>query len=232
MLADLESLEKRIKPLEKKANSGEKEAKEQLALMMKAVTLLREGKPARRAELTPEERAPYSQLGLMTAKPVLYVCNVEEGSAATGNAISAKVEAMAKAEGARSVVISAKIEEEIAQMAATDRPDFLESLGLEEPGLNRLIRTGYDLLGLLTFFTVGPKEARAWTVTKGSKGPQAAGVIHTDFEHGYIRAETIAYPDYVAGKGEAGAREAGKFRLEGKEYVVADGDVMHFRFNN
>jgi GTP-binding protein YchF len=232
MLADLESLEKRIKPLEKKANSGEKEAKEQLALMMKAVTLLREGKPARRAELAPEERAPYSQLGLMTAKPVLYVCNVEEASAATGNAISAKVEAMAKAEGARSVVISAKIEEEIAQMAMADRADFLESLGLEEPGLNRLIRTGYELLGLLTFFTVGPKEARAWTVTKGSKGPQAAGVIHTDFEQGYIRAETIAYPDYVAGKGEAGAREAGKFRLEGKEYVVADGDVMHFRFNN
>jgi ribosome-binding ATPase len=232
MLADLESLEKRIKPREKKANSGEKEAKEALALMMKAVTLLRDGKPARRADLAPEERGPYSQLGLMTAKPVLYVCNVEEASAGSGNAISAKVEAMAKAEGARSVVISAKIEEEIAQMAAADRPDFLESLGLEEPGLNRLIRTGYELLGLLTFFTVGPKEARAWTVTKGSKGPQAAGVIHTDFEQGYIRAETIAYPDYVAGKGEAGAREAGKFRLEGKDYVVADGDVMHFRFNN
>jgi GTP-binding protein YchF len=232
MLADLESLEKRLKPLEKKANSGEKEAKEQLALMMKAVTLLREGKPARRADLSTDERGPYSQLGLMTAKPVLYVCNVEEASAASGNAISAKVEAMAKAEGARSVVISAKIEEEIAQMPGADRPDFLESLGLEEPGLNRLIRTGYELLGLLTFFTVGPKEARAWTVTKGSKGPQAAGVIHTDFEQGYIRAETIAYPDYVAGKGEAGAREAGKFRLEGKEYVVADGDVMHFRFNN
>ncbi len=231
MLADLESLEKRLKPLEKKANSGEKEAKEQLALMMKAVTLLREGKPARRAELAPEERAPYSQLGLMTAKPVLYVCNVEEASAATGNAISARVEAIAKAEGARSVVISAKIEEEIAQMPTEDRKDFLDSLGLEEPGLNRLIRTGYDLLGLLTFFTVGPKEARAWTVTKGSKGPQAAGVIHSDFEHGYIRAETIAFDDYVAGKGEAGAREAGKFRLEGKDYVVQDGDVMHFRFN-
>jgi ribosome-binding ATPase YchF (GTP1/OBG family) len=213
MLADLESLEKRIKPLEKKANGGE-------------------GKPARRAELAPEERGPYSQLGLMTAKPVLYVCNVEEGSAATGNAISAKVEAMAKAEGARSVVISAKIEEEIAQMPMEDRKDFLDSLGLEEPGLNRLIRTGYELLGLLTFFTVGPKEARAWTVVQGSKGPQAAGVIHTDFEHGYIRAETIAFNDYVAGKGEAGAREAGKFRLEGKEYVVADGDVMHFRFAN
>ena len=232
MLADLDSLEKRIKPLEKKANSGEKEAKEQLALMMKAVTLLREGKPARRAELTADERGPYSQLGLMTAKPVLYVCNVEEASAAAGNAISAKVEAMAKAEGARSVVISAKIEEEIAQMPNEERGDFLDSLGLEEPGLNRLIRTGYELLGLLTFFTVGPKEARAWTVTKGSRAPQAAGVIHTDFEQGFIRAETIAFADYVSGKGEAGARDAGKFRLEGKDYVVADGDVMHFRFNN
>ncbi|HWM62030.1 MAG TPA: redox-regulated ATPase YchF [Rhizomicrobium sp.] len=232
MLADLESLEKRIKPLEKKANSGEKEAKEALALMMKAVTLLREGKPARRAELTADERGPYSQLGLMTAKPVLYVCNVEEAAAGSGNAISAKVEAMAKAEGARSVVISARVEEEIAQLPNEERGDYLASIGLEEPGLNRLIRTGYDLLGLLTFFTIGPKEARAWTVTKGSRGPQAAGVIHTDFEQGYIRAETIAYPDYVAGKGEAGAREAGKFRLEGKDYVVADGDVMHFRFNN
>jgi GTP-binding protein YchF len=231
MLADLESLEKRIKPLEKKANSGEKEAKELLALMMKAVTLLRAGKPARRAELSAEERKVYSQLGLMTAKPVLYVCNVEEASAGTGNVISAKVEAMAKAEGARSVVISAKVEEEIAQMPNEERGEYLASIGLEEPSLNRLIRTGYDLLGLLTFFTVGPKEARAWTVTKGSKGPQAAGVIHTDFEQGFIRAETIAYADYVTGKGEAGARDAGKFRLEGKDYIVADGDVMHFRFN-
>jgi hypothetical protein len=232
MLADLDSLEKRIKPLEKKANSGEKEAKEQLALMMKAVTLLREGKPARLAQLTPEEREPYSQLGLMTAKPVLYVCNVEEASAATGNEYSAKVEARAKAEGARAVVISARVEEEIAQLPNDERPDFLESLGLKEPGLNRMIRAGYDLLGLLTFFTAGPKETRAWTVTKGSRAPQAAGAIHTDFEQGFIRAETIAYADYVAGKGEAGAREAGKFRLEGKDYVVADGDVMHFRFNN
>jgi GTP-binding protein YchF len=233
MLADLESLEKRIKPLEKKANSGEKEAKEALALMNKALVLLRDGKPARIAVpgLAPEERAPYQQLALMTAKPVLYVLNVEEASAATGNSISARAEEMAKKQGAKSVVISAKIEEEIAQMPQEDRKDFLDSLGLEEPGLNRLIRAGYDLLGLLTFFTVGPKEARAWTVTAGSKGPQAAGVIHTDFEKGYIRAETIAYADYVAGKGEAGAREAGKFRLEGKEYVVADGDVMHFRFN-
>jgi ribosome-binding ATPase len=230
MLADLDSLEKRIKPLEKKANSGEKEAKELLALMMKAVVLLREGKPARVAELSHEERAPYAQLGLMTAKPVLYVCNVEEGSAATGNKFSQAVEAMAKTQGAGSVTISARIEEEVAQLPAAEREEFLSSLDLEEPGLNKLIRAGYELLGLLTFFTVGPKEARAWTVTKGSRAPQAAGVIHTDFEHGFIRAETIAYPDYVAGKGEAGAREAGKFRLEGKDYVVQDGDVMHFRF--
>jgi hypothetical protein len=232
MLADLESLEKRIKPLEKKANSGEKEAKEQLALMMKAVVLLREGKPARVAELSPEERAPYSQLGLMTAKPVLYVCNVEEGAAAEGNEYSRKVEAKAKAEGARAVVISAKVEEEIAQLPNAERKDFLDSIGLEEPGLNRMIRVGYELLGLLTFFTVGPKETRAWTVTRGSRAPQAAGVIHTDFEQGFIRSETIAYADYVAGKGEAGARDAGKFRLEGKDYIVADGDVLHFRFNN
>ena len=232
MLADLESLEKRAVPLEKKARSGDKESKEALALMMKALTLLRDGKPARLADLAPEERGAYAQLGLMTSKPVLYVLNVEEASAATGNAISARAAQMATAQGARSVVISARIEEEIAQMPAQDRAEFLASLGLEEPGLNRLIRAGYDLLGLLTFFTVGPKEARAWTVTAGARAPQAAGVIHTDFEHGFIRAETIAYDDYVAGKGEAGAREAGKFRLEGKEYVVQDGDVMHFRFNN
>ncbi|HEY0300665.1 MAG TPA: redox-regulated ATPase YchF [Rhizomicrobium sp.] len=231
MLADLDSLEKRIKPLEKKANSGEKEAKELLALMMKAVVLLREGKPARDAALTPEERAPFSQLGLMTSKPVLYVCNVDEASAATGNKYSQTVEAMAKAQGAGTVAISCRIEEEVAQLPAGEREEFLSSLGLEEPGLNKLIRAGYALLGLLTFFTVGPKESRAWTVTKGSRAPQAAGVIHTDFEHGFIRAETIAFADYVAGNGEAGARDAGKFRLEGKDYVVADGDVMHFRFN-
>jgi len=231
MLADLDSLEKRIKPLEKKANSGEKEAKEQLALMMKAVVLLREGKPARDADLSHEERGPYSQLGLMTAKPVLYVCNVDEGSAATGNKFSKAVEDMARKQGAGTVTISCRIEEEVAQLPAGEREEFLSSLGLEEPGLNKLIRAGYALLGLLTFFTVGPKEARAWTVTRGSRAPQAAGVIHTDFEHGFIRAETIAYDDYVAGNGEAGARDAGKFRLEGKDYVVQDGDVMHFRFN-
>jgi GTP-binding protein YchF len=231
MLADLDSMEKRIKPLEKRAHSGEKEAKEQLALMMKAVNLLRDGKPARLADLTPEEKEPYRQLQLLTAKPVLYACNVDEASAASGNKFSEAVEAMAKRQGAGAIVISAKIEEEVAQLAAEERAEFLGALGLEEPGLNRLIRAGYDLLGLITFFTAGPKEAKAWTVTKGSRAPQAAGVIHTDFEAGFIRAETIAYQDYVAGGGEAGAREAGKFRLEGKEYVVADGDVMHFRFN-
>ena len=231
MLADLESLERRIVPLEKKAKSGEKEAKEQLAPMMKAVNLLREGKPARLAQLTPEEIEPYRQLGLMTQKPVLYVCNVDEAAAAAGNEFSRSVEAKAKEEGAGVVAISARIEEEVAQLPPEERAEFLSSLGLKEPGLNRLIRAGYDLLGLITFFTAGPKEARAWTVTKGSRAPQAAGAIHTDFEKGFIRAETIAYDDYVAGNGEAGARDAGKFRLEGKDYVVADGDVMHFRFN-
>ncbi len=232
MLADLDSLERRAVPIEKKARSGEKEAKEAFALMSKALTLLRDGKPARLAELSAEERAPFSQLGLMTAKPVLYVCNVEEGAAASGNRHSNAVEEMAKRQGAGCVVISARIEEEVAQLDPAERAEFLSSLGLEEPGLNRLIRAGYALLGLVTFFTVGPKEARAWTVTQGSKAPQAAGVIHTDFEKGFIRAETIAFDDYVANNGEAGARDAGKFRLEGKDYTVADGDVMHFRFAN
>ena len=230
MLADLESLEKRIKPIEKKAHSGEKEAKEQLALMMKALDLLREGKPARQAELSHEESEPFRLLGLLTQKPVLYVCNVDEASAATGNEFSRRVEEKAKREGAGAIAISCRIEEEVAQLASAERAEFLASLGLEEPGLNRLIRAGYDLLGLVTFFTAGPKESKAWTVTKGSRAPQAAGVIHTDFEHGFIRAETFAYEDYVAFGGEAGARDAGKFRLEGKEYVVQDGDVLHFRF--
>jgi GTP-binding protein YchF len=230
MLADLDSLERRAQPIEKKAKSGEKEAKEQLSLMMKALALLREGKPARLAELSPEEREPFRQLGLMTAKPVLYVCNVDEASAAHGNEFSRAVAEKARREGAGCVVISAKIEEEVAQLPDAERAEFLASLGLEEPGLNRLIRAGYDLLGLITFFTAGPKEARAWTITRGSRAPEAAGVIHTDFERGFIRAETIAYDDYVANSGEAGARDAGKFRLEGKDYVVADGDVMHFRF--
>jgi GTP-binding protein YchF len=231
MLADLESLERRAIAVEKKAKSGEKEAREQHALMTKALTLLRAGRPARLADLAPEEAEPYRQLGLMTSKPVLYVCNVDEGSAAGGNRHSLAVEEKAKREGAGCVVISARIEEEVAQLPQEDRVEYLASLGLEEPGLNRLIRAGYALLGLITFFTAGPKEARAWTVAKGARAPQAAGVIHTDFEHGFIRAETIAYDDYIANNGEAGARDAGRFRLEGKDYEVADGDVMHFRFN-
>ena len=229
MLADLESLEKRIKPLEKKANSGEKEAKEALALMMKAVVLLREGKPARLAELSPEERKPYSQLGLMTAKPVLYVCNVEEASAATGNAISARVEAMAKAEGARSVVISARIEEEIAQMPSGDRADFLDSVGLKEPGLNRLIRATYELMGLTSFFTAGEPEVRAWTIRKGSNAVKAAGAIHSDIEKGFIRAEVVRWNDLLAAGSLAAAREKAQVRLEGKEYIVQEGDVILFR---
>ncbi|MGQ0673235.1 MAG: redox-regulated ATPase YchF [Hyphomicrobium sp.] len=232
MLADLDSVEKRAGAIEKKARAGDKEAKAQFALYEKALNLLREGKPARLAKLTPEEEPAYRALQLLTAKPVLYVCNVDEGSAANGNAYAAKVMERAKAEGAGCVVISAKIESEFAGLAAEDRTAFLSDMGLDEPGLNRLIREGYKLLGLITYFTVGPKEARAWTVAKGSKAPQAAGVIHTDFEKGFIRAETIAYGDYMALGGEVGAKDAGKMRLEGKEYVVKDGDVMHFRFAN
>ena len=230
MLADLDSLERRRLPLEKKAKSGEKEAKVQVAIIDKALALLRDGKPARLATLTPEEEPLYRQLQLLTAKPVLYVCNVDEASAATGNAYSRQVEERAKAEGAGCVVISAKIESELAGLPPEDREAYLAELGLSEPGLNRLIREGYKLLDLVTFFTVGPKEARAWTVPAGTRAPQAAGVIHTDFEKGFIRAETIAYDDFVACGGEVGAREAGRMRLEGKEYVVKDGDVLHFRF--
>ena len=232
MLADLESLERRVIPIEKRAKTGEKEAIQPYQMMMKALDLLREGKPARHAVLTPEEREPYRQLFLLTQKPVLYVSNVDEGSAANGNAHSKRVDAMAKEQGARAVAISARIEEELTQLPEEERAEYLKSLGLEEPGLNRLIRAGYDLLGLITFFTAGPKEARAWTVEKGAKAPRAASVIHSDFEKGFIRAETIAYDDYVAFNGEAGAREAGKFRLEGKEYVVQDGDIVHIRHSS
>ncbi len=232
MLADLESLEKRVVPLEKRARQNDKEAKEQLDLMTRALVLLRDGKPARLAQIGAEERKSFAALGLLSSKPVLYVCNVEEACADKGNHFSHTVSDRAAKEGAVAVVVSAKIESEIAVMPAEEQKDYLEAVGLVEPGLNRVIRAGYELLHLVTYFTVGPKEARAWTIEKGTRGPAAAGVIHTDFEKGYIRAETIAYADYVAGKGEAGAREAGKFRLEGKEYVVQDGDVMHFRFAN
>ncbi|MBI1981014.1 MAG: redox-regulated ATPase YchF [Methylocystis sp.] len=231
MLADLESLEKRVVAMEKKAKGGDKEAKELVELMNRCLVLLREGKPARLAKVGAAERDAFMGLGLLSSKPVLYVCNVEETSAAEGNAHSAKVAARAAEEGAAAVVVSAKIESEIAVLPADEQRDYLEAVGLTEPGLNRVIRAGYDLLQLITYFTVGPKEARAWTIEKGVRAPQAASVIHTDFEKGFIRAETIAYDDYVANKGESGARDAGRLRLEGKEYVVADGDVMHFRFN-
>jgi ribosome-binding ATPase len=230
MLADLDSLERRVDGLSKKAKGGDKDAKESLDLINRALALLREGKPARLVERKPEEERAFHMLGLLTSVPVLYVCNVEEAAAATGNDFSRQVEARAKAEGAATVVISAKIESEIAVLSREERTDYLAAVGLQEAGLDRLIRAGYELLGLVTFFTAGPKESRAWTVTRGAKAPQAAGVIHTDFEQGFIRAETIAYADYVAGGGEAGAREAGKMRLEGKDYFVQDGDVMHFRF--
>ncbi len=230
MLADLDSLEKRVVALEKRAKGGDKEAKELHDLVTRCLALLREGRPARLVAVKPEERKTFAGLGLLSSKPVLYVCNVEEGAARDGNAFSAAVAERARAENAGSVVVSAKIESEIAVLPAAEQGDYLEAVGLDEPGLNRVIRAGYDLLHLVTYFTVGPKEARAWTIERGTRAPQAAGVIHTDFEKGFIRAETIAYADYVAGRGEAGAREQGKFRLEGKDYAVADGDVMHFRF--
>src|SRR5690348_1523275 len=230
MLADLESLEKRVDNLIKKARGGDKESKEMLELVTRSLELLRDGKPARLIERKPEQESLFRQLGLLTSKPVLYVCNVEEGSEKDANEFSRRVEARAKEEGAVAVVISAKIEAEIATLSREERTEFLETLGLHEAGLDRLIRAGYDLLHLITFFTVGPKEARAWTINRGTRAPQAAGVIHTDFEKGFIRSETIGYDDYVRLGGEAGAREAGKLRLEGKEYIVADGDVLHFRF--
>ncbi len=232
MLADLESLEKRLSSAEKKAKGGDKEAKIQAGVMQRAIDVLAAGQPARTASRTEEEEPVFQLLQLLTAKPVLYVCNVDEASAATGNAFSKRVEEQAAKEGAIAVVISARIESELAQLPPEERDEFQASLGLTEPGLNRLIRAGYQLLGLITYFTVGPKEARAWTVTMGTKGPGAAGVIHTDFEKGFIRAETIAYSDFVALGGEQGAKDAGKMRLEGKDYIVQDGDVMHFRFAN
>ncbi|HEX9931537.1 MAG TPA: redox-regulated ATPase YchF [Allosphingosinicella sp.] len=232
MLADLDSLEKRVPALAKKAQQGDKEAKVQASVLGQALELLRASKPARLTEpRDPEEKLALDRAQLLTAKPVLYVCNVDEGDAAEGNAHSARVFEKAAAEGARAVIVSAAIEAEIVTMAPEDRGDFLADLGLGEAGLARVIRAGHDLLHLITFFTAGPKESRAWTVEKGAKAPQAAGVIHSDFERGFIRAETIAYEDYIACGGETGAKEAGKMRSEGKEYVVQDGDIMLFRFN-
>jgi GTP-binding protein YchF len=230
MLADLDSLEKRAQGLVKRARGGDKEALAQMALIEPIKAALEAGRPARTAVPAGAEEAA-KRLQLLTTKPVLYVCNVEEGSAATGNAQSARVFERAKAEGAQAVVVSAAIEAEISQMPQADRGEFLSSLGLEDSGLDRVIRAGYALLGLITYFTVGPKEARAWTILKGMKAPQAAGVIHGDFERGFIAAETIGFDDYVGLGGEQGAKEAGKMRVEGKEYLVRDGDVMLFRFN-
>jgi hypothetical protein len=231
MLADLESLEKRVDNLEKRAKTGDKESAQTLRLVKLALTELNAGRPAFRAKVAAEDEKAWRMLQLLTSKPALYVANVDEASADGGNALSEKVVERATEDGAKAVVISAKIESEIAMLDPAERAEFLETLGLAEPGLNRLIREAYDLLGLQTYFTAGPKEARAWTIPKGATAPQAAGVIHTDFEKGFIRAETISYVDYVTFGGEARARDAGKLRSEGKEYVVQDGDVMHFRFN-
>jgi GTP-binding protein YchF len=234
MLADLDSLEKRLPAAQKKAKGGDKEAEDQVAVMEPTIKALQDGKPARTVakQFTGDQAKAFRMLQLVTSKPVLYVANVGEGDAATGNHLSEKVAAKAKAEGTESVVIAAAIESEVAVLESPDdKKEFLSALGLEEPGLNRIIRAGYRRLDLLTFFTVGPKEARAWTVRRGAAGPEAAGVIHTDFERGFIKAETIAYPDYIACNGEAGARDAGKLRQEGKEYIVQDGDIFHFKFN-
>lgn len=232
MIADLDSLSKQIPATEKKAKGGDKEAKAQIDAMIKVKAVLDAGKPARAAGLDADDQKLPFYAQLITSKPVLYVCNVNEGDAATGNEWTKKVAEYASAHGADTVIISAAIEAEVAQLSSDDeKKEFLSTMGLEEPGLNRVIRAGFKLLGLQTYFTVGPKEARAWMITIGMKAPQAAGVIHTDFEKGFIRAETIAYNDFVAGGGEAGAKEAGKMRQEGKEYVVHDGDIMLFRFN-
>ena len=232
LLSDLESLEKRVPAAQKKATQGDKESKIVASVLGQALELLREGKPARLTQPKDEdEERVFRQAQLLTAKPVLYVCNVEEEAAAEGNAFSARVFEKAKAEGATAVIVSAAIESELVGMDIEERMVFLEEMGLHETGLARIIRAGYELLSLLTFFTVGPKEARAWTVHKGAKAPDAAGEIHSDMQRGFIRAETIAYDDYVALNGEAGAKEGGKLRQEGKEYVVHDGDVMHFKFN-
>ena len=231
MLADLESIERRLAGLARKIKGGDKEAVDQDRLLRIALKLLEEGRPARFAKVAADDRRAWRLLQLLTSKPVLFVCNVEESSAASGNSQSARVAAMAEAQGAASVVISARIEEEISQLAPDEAAMFLQEMGLHEAGLDRLIKAGYKLLGLQTYFTVGPKEARAWTIDAGTLAPQAAGVIHGDFEKGFIRAETIAYDDYITGRGETGAKEAGKFRVEGKTYEVKDGDVLHFLFS-
>ncbi len=231
MLADLDSLERRLPALEKRAKGSEKEAVATLRLAGLALDQLRAGRPARAAKVADDDAKAWRMLQLLTSKPALFVANVEEASAGTGNALSALVGERARRDNAKAVVISAKIESEIAVLDPDERAEFLDAVGLHEAGLDRLIHEAYALLGLQTYFTAGPKETRAWTIRKGAKGPEAAGVIHTDFEKGFIRAETIAYDDYVALGGEAGARDAGRLRSEGRDYTVRDGDVMNFRFN-
>jgi len=232
MLADLESLEKRVDPLVKKARGGDKEAKTRLAVIEKALAVLREGQPARAADISDDEKREFRNLQLLSSKPVLYACNVDEDAAATGNDFTAKVAEMAAAEGSGTVTISAKIESEIAQLTdEEERREFLDTLGLSETGLSQVIGAGYGLLDLITFFTAGPKESRAWTVHAGATAPEAAGAIHTDFQRGFICAETIAYADFIEHGGEHGAKDAGKMRQEGRDYLVRDGDIMLFRFN-
>lgn len=232
MLADLESIEKRLQNIVRKVRGGDKEAVQQQRLMEQAKAALEDGKPARVVEVDAEDAKAWNMLQLLTTKPVLYVCNVAEDQASEGNEHSAAVAAMAAEQGNSHVIISARIEEEISQLEDDEAEMFLEEMGLDEAGLDRLIKAGYGLLNLQTYFTAGPKEARAWTIKEGTAAPQAAGVIHGDFEKGFIRAETIGYDDYVANNGEQGAKEAGKMRAEGKAYIVKDGDVMHFLFNN
>ena len=228
MLADMESIEKRLQNLSRKLRGGDKDSVEQDILLKRALEALEAGKPARTVDVADDELRTWNMLQLLTAKPVLYVCNVEEENAAAGNAYSEAVLKMAVSQGAAAVVISAAIEEEISQLDHSEADMFLNEMGLEQPGLNRLIEAGYELLELQTYFTCGPKETRAWTIPKGVSAPQAAGVIHGDFEKGFIRAETISYDDFIELGGENAARDAGKLRAEGKSYIVQDGDVMHF----
>lgn len=232
LLADLEAMERRFETTEKRAKGGDKDARTQMAVLEPVVAVLREGKPARTADINDDQMPAFRQLQLITAKPVLYVCNVDEDSAADGNAHTRAVEAMAAEIGAAAVVVSAEIEAEVAQLdSPEERLEFLEGLGLDETGLSRVIRAGYELLDLITFFTSGPKETRAWTVAKGATAPEAAGRIHTDFQKGFIRAETIGYDDYIGHGGEQGAKDSGRMRQEGRDYIAQDGDVMLFRFN-
>ena len=231
MLADLDSVERRLASLAKKLRGGDQDVQDQDRLLKQALAALSDGRPARTIKVTEDDDKQWRMLQLLTSKPVLYVCNVEEACAASGNSQSDRVAVMAAAQGAASVVISARIEEEISQLSPEEATMFLEEMGLHEAGLDRLIKAGYALLGLRTYFTVGPKEARAWTIEAGWLAPRAAGVIHGDFEKGFIRSETVAYEDYIAGNGETGAKEAGKFRVEGKTYEVKDGDVLHFLFS-